>query len=165
MVRMTEGEVQSLVRRFLLKNDFRIYTRTSNNELLHYRIMITNPPMYKNPDHVAIKNNYVLVIEDKILFSHLVQGQFSDMTKIISFLENQQACEEFRNQLTRTVPSLTNPTIIGCLASLAPKTRINLPKQFIYISVRKLGDEFAVDLFQDAGVRNLFTFTSSNFSL
>ena len=164
--RITEGEVQFLVRSFLLKNNFRLYTKTTNEEPLHYRNTFTNPPKFKNPDHVAIKGNAVLVFEDKVKFSDLFAGKHPDLIKISSFLANTRAVAEFRTLLADVEPAPTNPVIVGSFASLAPeKSKKEIPKKFVFIGIKEDAKDFVVELLQDAGFEKLFEHSSCQIGL
>ena len=164
-IKITEGEVQSLVRRFLIANNFRVCTRTANQEIFHYQIRIVNPPMFKNPDLVAIKNGFVLVIEVKILFSKLFSGNISDIQKVESFLENKEALTDFKKQLTTIDKTLTEAKVIGCFASIFDKTGEKIPERFVSLEVTKFGESYTVNIDQDAGCKGLFEKVSCTFNL
>jgi hypothetical protein len=115
---------------------------------------------------VAVKENYSLVVEAKIMFSHLFAGNCSDITKISSFLNNKQAVDEFANMLRKTDSSLNNPTIIGGFASFAPKnSKKHIPKKFVFLSISKDENYYSVDLAQNGGYPELFKVASCSFKL
>lgn len=157
MRRITEGEVQCLIRRFLLENGFGLYTKTIKGEPLHYRIAFTNPPRFKRPDHVAIRRNAVLIFEDKVKYADLFRGKCSDLEKISSFLNNVQAMSEFRKLLGNVEPPPRDPLIVGALASFLPnKSSRTIPESYVYLGIKEGVDGFLVELCQDASLKRLF---------
>lgn len=166
MMKITEGEIQSLIRRFLLKNKFQLVTRTSNGETLHYRNELTIPPKFKIPDHVAIKNNTVLVVEDKVKYSDFFKNKASDIDKLVSFLSNEYALNEFKELLKNLNPPLMNPTIVGAYASLEPsKSRREIPSNCIYMGISANSIGYVVNVCQDANLKSLFNYATYSFTL
>lgn len=166
MIKITEGEIQSLIRRFLLINKFQLVTRTSNGETLHYRTELTKPPKFKIPDHVAIKNNTVLVVEEKVRYSDLFKNKASDINKLLLFLNNKYALGEFKELLKHLNPPLMNPNIVGAYASLEPsKSRREIPSNFIYMGIGVTSDAYVVKICQDGNLNSLFNYAKYSFTL
>lgn len=166
MKKISEGEIQSLIRKYLILNKFRLVTKTPDGEPIHYRNELTKPPKYKVPDHTAIKSNTVLVIEDKVWYRDLFGKGVSDIDKLSSFLNNESALNEFKELLTHLNPPLMNPSIVGAFASIEPaRYDVSIPSHFIYLGIMVNSVGYIVRLYHDSNVKNLFEHTSHRFIL
>ena len=169
--KITEGEIQSLTRRYLAKNEFRFFSRTVDGRPLHYRVKITGPPEFKVPDLVAVKRSIVLVFEEKTkyisLFERTGKDNMSDIEKLTVFLGNREAVSEFRNLVGLVGIPLGKPSIVGGLSSLKPlpTDTCRIPRRFVFIQIDRTSKGFAVEVRQDAGIKSLFNITRCNFVL
>jgi len=171
MKKLTEGEIQSLVRKYLIKNRFRLVSRTLDGQPLHYRVEVTSPPEFKIPDLVAVKANKVLVFEEKIRYSDLFKKEgsdgISDVEKLVFFLKNKQARSEFKKLVTNTGLSVKNPSVVGAFASLKPVSSDvdAIPPNFVFIAIEISSSGFSVELCQDGKLPYLFEIDTCEFTL
>jgi hypothetical protein len=146
-----------LVRRYLAKNNFRLVTKTTDGEPLHYTNECTARPKYKMPDHVAVKGNIALVLEDKKRYCDLFRDGMSDIKKLSMFFSNENAKARFKKLLQRLKPSMTKPKIVCGFASFAPAKYSNkIPEDFIFIEIQQKKQGFVVKLIQNANIDHLF---------
>lgn len=121
MGKFTEGEITSLTRQFFRANDFSFLTRVPKREKFYYRID-DNPLNNKQPDSVFLKQDLVILCEDKIHYKDLFEDQgqkVSDFKKLTAFLNS----EVNRTAFTKKVISqtrLNKISVIGCLSSFKP---------------------------------------------
>lgn len=121
MGRFTEGEITSLTRQFFRANNFSFLARLPKSEKFYYRIdenLLNN----KQPDSVFLKQDLVVLCEDKVNYNDLFEDhgeKVSDYKKLTSFLKSEANKTAFvKNVLDQT--GLDQVYLVGCLSSLRP---------------------------------------------
>jgi len=161
---LTEAEITSCSRSFLRKNGFSIVS-TSKGEKLFYRIEETERPELKQPDTVAIKDNYVIIFENKKLYNDLFKSgkdKISDVKKLRKFINNNAFVDEFKEK----IKNLINPeykTIhikYGCSSLINKTSTYKLPDDFIFIGVLKKKKQILVSIEKTATLNDLFPIKS-----
>ena len=166
MNKLTEGDIQSLVRRYLLQNGFQLFTRTAKGESLHYRTNLVTPPRYKIPDHIAIKNNTVLIFEDKIKYADLFKKGNSDIEKLSCFISNKTNLQDFNQLITKIGVKLTKPSIVPACASLKPENNKKIiPANFVFLGITPTDDKYVIEFCQGTNCSSLFNFDKSALTL
>ena len=91
MKRFTEAEINSCTRRFLIENGFNFLSTKNNGEKFYYRLNKSSPPLLKQPDCLAYKENVVIIWEEKVKFNDLFKtqnGKVSDIDKLGNILND-----------------------------------------------------------------------------
>lgn len=149
MKRLSEAEVNSCTRKFLLKNEFNFLSTKNNGEKFYFRIDDSTPPLFKQPDCVAYKENVVIIWEEKVKYNDLFKDQgdkVSDIKKLITFFESPKLKNEFITQVADILNlDLCEITLIGGVNSLPPKTNNSkyvVPDTLVHLSTL-IKDEIA----------------------
>ena len=169
MKKITEGEITSLTRRFFKENGFSILSSLSSKEKLNYTID-GNSLNNKQPDSVFIKNDLVILCEDKLAFKNLFKKQgakVSDHTKLLAFLESKESKEKFSEKI-RIKTGTKDIKVSGCLSSLKPgnKNLFIVDPLLLNIQIEWDGDHlFVCDLVDSHYFSSYFDKKSIQFQL
>lgn len=161
---LTEAEITSCSRSFLRKNGFSIIA-TSKGEKLFYRIEETERPELKQPDTVAMKENYVIIFEDKKRYNDLFKSgkdKISDVEKLCKFINNYKFVNEFKEKISYLINPEYKTFHIKCgCSSLIPKESSNvLPNDFIFIGIRKQNKQMIISIEKTVTLDVLFPIKS-----
>jgi len=122
---LREPEITSMVRHFFRLNGFTFLSTSSSGEKLYYTIG-GNKLNNKQPDTIVIKNDLLVLCEDKIKFNSLFSSRnksLNDHDKLLAFLTSDPDLYAFKQKVALST-SLKDYSIIGCLSSLAPTKSI-----------------------------------------
>lgn len=165
--RITEGEITSIVRRFYRANGFHFLSTSSSGEKLYY-VIDGNLQNNKQPDSIVIKNDIIIICEDKIFYSDLFaekKGAGSDLKKVTAFLSSEDAISHFREKLPK---DFKHNKILGCLSSLIRDSEnlISIPNNILNIRIsRTKNREFNVRVFGDSEILKHFLIQEMNFDI
>lgn len=141
MKRISEAEINSCTRMFLLNNGFKFLSTKNNGEKFYYRINDSIPPLFKQPDCVSYKDNVVIIWEEKIRYNDLFKDQgnkVSDIKKLITFFNSPKLKNEFIVQVTDVIGfHLDEIILIGGVNSLIFKTEKSkkvVPKELVHLT-------------------------------
>ena len=152
-VKISEGEITSWSRLFLRKNGFDIITSSIKGEKLYYQTEKSHTPRLKQPDSVAIKDRYIFILEDKVLYNDLFKSSKSvrsDVEKLQRLLSNSTLVTDFIAKLETITGVSKNWSIHGgCSSVLNEKSNKILPTEFLHIAIK-------------IKVDNITTFINSN---
>jgi Holliday junction resolvase len=159
---VTEGEIQSITRKFFQKNGFRTISRTPVGKDIHYlnSISSTNPKL-KAPDLICIKNSTIIVMEEKIEHDKLFTEKSPDVDKINSFLRNVQGVTKFLELMNEFGTEFNQESIIGGFSSLSnSNSKYKVDKDKIQTVIDIDGTKCTINLVKDGGMPNLFPYKS-----
>ncbi|MFL9837205.1 hypothetical protein ABS768_06840 [Flavobacterium sp. ST-75] len=167
MDKISEAEINSCTRKFLLDNDFQFISTKNNGEKFYYRINNTFPPLYKQPDCLSIKDNVVIVWEEKIKFKDLFRKQatkISDIEKISNLTLQSDWKNDFISQICDTLSF--SPEIILLMGGVnSLKDTQSTPKHVIPNSIIQLETTITLNSANiklvkcPDNIKNLFPFT------
>lgn len=140
-LKFTEGEITSMVRRFFIANGFSFLSSSKNGDKLYYTLP-DNASNFKQPDSIVIKDDLIILCEDKIFYRSLYSSnsqKISDFEKLSLFLNSSNDLNLFSSKVPKSYDT-DKLKIIGCLSSLASngKNNIVLPVNLIKISILKM---------------------------
>lgn len=150
-MRVSEAEINSCTRQFLMKNNFNFLSTLNNGEKFYYRINKSFPPLLKQPDNLVYKDNIVIIWEEKVKYNDLFKSsgdKVSDIEKLGLILDNEELQLDFLGNVSEIIGYSTDDIILcGGVNSLKPtgayKKRV--PEELIHL-VTSINVETSIEL-------------------